>query len=177
MTFPWTHPVTLSLLSSGALVVLLFCLYEWKCAKLPIVPSEYVHCWSARSNPRRTYSVYIQAQHSFRRVYLYVRQVGSSRYLYMLDVHLDVLCFFLCSGFVFFSSLYYIPQFFQAGLGYSPIRAGMSSISQMPQVLRTFIRTLPYSASRRSDRVLLGCCKHQISIWYITRANCRHRAC
>ncbi|KAJ3934498.1 MAG: MFS general substrate transporter [Lentinula lateritia] len=85
VTFPWTHPVTLSLLSSGALVVLLFCLYEWKCAKLPIVP-----------------------------MYIFKHSTVSGVYI----------CMF-ANGFVFFSSLYYIPQFFQAGLGYSPIRAGL----------------------------------------------------
>ncbi|GAW01212.1 MFS general substrate transporter [Lentinula edodes] len=85
VTFPWTHPVTLSLLSAGALVVLLFCLYEWKCAKLPIVP-----------------------------MYIFKHSTVSGVYI----------CMF-ANGFVFFSSLYYIPQFFQAGLGYSPIRAGL----------------------------------------------------
>ncbi|KAJ3814942.1 MFS general substrate transporter [Lentinula aff. lateritia] len=85
VTFPWTHPVTLSLLSSGALVVLLFCLYEWKCAKLPIVP-----------------------------MYIFKHSTVSGVYI----------CMF-ANGFVFFSSLYYIPQFFQAGLGYSPVRAGL----------------------------------------------------
>ncbi|KAJ4475264.1 major facilitator superfamily domain-containing protein [Lentinula edodes] len=85
VTFPWTHPVTLSLLFSGALVVLLFCLYEWKCAKLPIVP-----------------------------MYIFKHSTVSGVYI----------CMF-ANGFVFFSSLYYIPQFFQAGLGYSPIRAGL----------------------------------------------------
>ncbi|KAJ3995954.1 MFS general substrate transporter [Lentinula boryana] len=85
VTFPWTHPVTLSLLCSGALVVLLFCLYEWKCAKLPIVP-----------------------------MYIFKHSTVSGVYI----------CMF-ANGFVFFSSLYYIPQFFQAGLGYSPIRAGL----------------------------------------------------
>ena len=29
-----------------------------------------------------------------------------------------------CSGFIFFSALYYLPQFFQVALGYSPLRAG-----------------------------------------------------
>ena len=29
------------------------------------------------------------------------------------------------SGFVFFSSLYYLPQFFQVALGYSPIDSGV----------------------------------------------------
>ncbi|KAJ4487822.1 MFS general substrate transporter [Lentinula aciculospora] len=85
ITFPWTHPVTLSLLSSGALVILLFCLYEWKCARLPIVP-----------------------------MYIFKHSTVSGVYI----------CMF-ANGFVFFSSLYYIPQFFQAGLGYSPIRAGL----------------------------------------------------
>ena len=29
------------------------------------------------------------------------------------------------SGFVFFSSLFYLPQFFQVALGYSPIQSGV----------------------------------------------------
>ena len=33
--------------------------------------------------------------------------------------------YFFCSGFIFNSSLYYLPQFFQAGLGYSPTSSGV----------------------------------------------------
>lgn len=29
------------------------------------------------------------------------------------------------SGFIYNSAVYYLPQFFQAGLGYSPIRSGV----------------------------------------------------
>ncbi|KAJ3863479.1 MFS general substrate transporter [Lentinula novae-zelandiae] len=106
VTFPWTHPVTLSLLSSGALVVLLFCLYEWKCAKLPIVP-----------------------------MYIFKHSTVSGVYI----------CMF-ANGFVFFSSLYYIPQFFQAGLGYSPIRAGLFLIPLLVgQTAFSWVATIVYT--------------------------------
>lgn len=36
-----------------------------------------------------------------------------------------------CSGFVTFSSLYYLPQFFQVGLGFSPIKAGLFLVPVM----------------------------------------------
>ncbi len=40
VTFPWSSPVVLAPLCSGGLVVALFCLWEWKGARLPIVPSK-----------------------------------------------------------------------------------------------------------------------------------------
>lgn len=39
VTFPWTSAVVLAPLFSGFLVVSLFCFWEWKGARLPIVPS------------------------------------------------------------------------------------------------------------------------------------------
>lgn len=40
VTFPWDSAVILAPLCCGAIVVLLFCLWEWKGARLPIVPSK-----------------------------------------------------------------------------------------------------------------------------------------
>ncbi len=39
MTFPWSSPIVLAPLFAGAVAVALFCLWEWKGARLPIVPS------------------------------------------------------------------------------------------------------------------------------------------
>lgn len=39
VTFPWSSPVVLAPLCSAFLVIGLFCLWEWKAARLPIVPS------------------------------------------------------------------------------------------------------------------------------------------
>ncbi|KAE9404698.1 MFS general substrate transporter [Gymnopus androsaceus JB14] len=110
ITFPWTHPVTISLLVSGVVVATLFCLYEWKCAKLPIVP-----------------------------MYIFKHSTVSGVYI----------CMFV-NGFVFFSSLYYIPQFFQAGLGYTPIRAGLFLIPLL--VGQTFFSWVAGMAVSRTGR-------------------------
>ncbi|KAF9072105.1 major facilitator superfamily domain-containing protein [Rhodocollybia butyracea] len=85
ITFPWVSAIVLAPLCSGFLVVLIFCLWEWKGARLPIVP-----------------------------MYIFKHQTVSGVYISMF-----------VNGFVFFSSLYYIPQFFQVALGYSPIHAGL----------------------------------------------------
>jgi hypothetical protein len=39
VTFPWTSPMVLAPLLSAFVVVAIFCLWEWKGARLPIVPS------------------------------------------------------------------------------------------------------------------------------------------
>lgn len=39
VTFPWSSPIVLAPLFAGAVTVALFCLWEWKGARLPIVPS------------------------------------------------------------------------------------------------------------------------------------------
>ena len=44
MTFPWSSPVVLAPLLSGVLVVALFCFWECKGARLPIVPSTFQSC-------------------------------------------------------------------------------------------------------------------------------------
>ncbi|KIK55001.1 hypothetical protein GYMLUDRAFT_48202 [Collybiopsis luxurians FD-317 M1] len=85
VTFPWNSAVVLAPLCSGFLVIVIFCLWEWKGARLPIVP-----------------------MHIFR------HQTVTGVFISMF-----------VNGFVFFSSLYYIPQFFQVALAYSPIHAGL----------------------------------------------------
>ncbi|KAF8878953.1 MFS general substrate transporter [Infundibulicybe gibba] len=87
-TFPWKSAIVLAPLLSGFLVLVVFCLWEWKGARLPIVPM-YIFKYSTVAG------VYITA---------------------------------FVNGFVFFSSLYYLPQFLQIALGYTPIRAGISLI-------------------------------------------------
>ncbi|KAF8878963.1 major facilitator superfamily domain-containing protein [Infundibulicybe gibba] len=91
ITFPWKSPVVLAPLFSGFVVIILFCLWEWKGASLPIVP-----------------------MHIF-------------KHLTVAGVYITV----FVSGFVFYSSLYYLPQFFQVALGYSPIRAGVFLIPML----------------------------------------------
>ncbi|KAJ3771995.1 MFS general substrate transporter [Lentinula raphanica] len=85
VTFPWGSAVVLAPLCCGFLVVLIFCLWEWKGARLPIVP-----------------------------MYIFKHSTVSGVFIAMF-----------VNGFVFFSALYYIPQFFQVVLAYSPIHAGL----------------------------------------------------
>ncbi|KAF8440035.1 major facilitator superfamily domain-containing protein [Boletus edulis BED1] len=86
VTFPWNSPVVLTPLCSGILVILLFCFWEWKGARLPIVP-----------------------------MYIFKHVTVTGVYIAMF-----------VNGFVFFSSLYYLPQFFEVALGQSPIQSGVS---------------------------------------------------
>ncbi|KAF8549825.1 MFS general substrate transporter [Imleria badia] len=85
VTFPWNSPIVLGSLCSGVLVVFLFCLWEWKGARLPIVP-----------------------------MYIFKDATVIGVYIAMF-----------INGFLFFSSLYYLPQFFQVAMGYSPIQSGV----------------------------------------------------
>ncbi|KAF8161653.1 major facilitator superfamily domain-containing protein [Crassisporium funariophilum] len=85
VTFPWKSAVVLAPLFSGVIVVTIFCFWEWKGAKLPIVP-----------------------------MYIFKHSTVTGVYITMF-----------VNGFVHFSSLYYLPQYFQVVLGYDPIRAGI----------------------------------------------------
>ncbi|KAF9554182.1 MFS general substrate transporter [Agrocybe pediades] len=85
VTFPWKSAQVLATLFSGLIVVAIFCIWEWKGARLPIVP-----------------------------MYIFKHSTVTGVYITMF-----------INGFVFFSSLYYLPQFFQVVLGYSEIHAGV----------------------------------------------------
>ncbi|GLB38066.1 putative fungal trichothecene efflux pump (TRI12) [Lyophyllum shimeji] len=74
VTFPWKSAVVLAPLCSGFIVIVLFCLWEWKGAQLPTVP-----------------------------MYIFKHVTVTGVYITMF-----------INGFVFFSSLYYLPQFFQS---------------------------------------------------------------
>ncbi|KAF7798836.1 hypothetical protein EIP86_010062 [Pleurotus ostreatoroseus] len=85
VTFPWKSAVVLAPLFSGALVVSIFCLWEWKGARLPIIP-----------------------------MYIFKHATVTGVYITMF-----------INGLIFFSALYYLPQFFQVALGFSPIKSGI----------------------------------------------------
>ncbi|KZT72462.1 MFS general substrate transporter [Daedalea quercina L-15889] len=85
VTFPWSSAVVLAPLCSGFFVVCLFCFWEWKGARLPIVP-----------------------------MYIFKHITVTGVYITMF-----------VNGMIFYSALFYLPQFFQVALGYSPIRSGV----------------------------------------------------
>ncbi|KAF5381917.1 hypothetical protein D9757_007573 [Collybiopsis confluens] len=85
VTFPWKSAVVLGPLCGGIVAVGIFCVWETKVARLPLVP-----------------------------MYIF-------RHMTVVGVYI---CMFV-NGFVFFSLLFYLPQFFQVVLGYSPTRSGI----------------------------------------------------
>ncbi|OCH93462.1 MFS general substrate transporter [Obba rivulosa] len=100
VTFPWTSAIVLVPLFSGLVVVSLFCLWEWKGARLPIVP-----------------------------MYIFKHVTVTGVYITMF-----------INGVIFYSSLFYLPQFFQVALGYSPIRSGVFLLPVLvSQTLASFI--------------------------------------
>ncbi|KAI0710313.1 MFS general substrate transporter [Cerioporus squamosus] len=100
VTFPWSSPVVLAPLCSGVLVVALFCLWEWRGARLPIVP-----------------------------MYIFKQVTVTGVYITML-----------VNGFVFYSSLFYLPQYFQVALSYSAVRSGVFLLPVLvSQTLASFI--------------------------------------
>ncbi|KAI0688463.1 major facilitator superfamily domain-containing protein [Cytidiella melzeri] len=100
VTFPWNSAIVLAPLCSGFVVFVMFCLWEWKGAKLPIVP-----------------------------MYIFKHVTVGGVYITMF-----------INGIIFFSSLFYLPQFFQVGLGYSPIRSGVFLLPVLvSQTLASFI--------------------------------------
>ncbi|KAK7691326.1 hypothetical protein QCA50_004720 [Cerrena zonata] len=100
VTFPWDSAVILAPLCCGAIVVLLFCLWEWKGARLPIVPMH---------------------------IFKHVTVCGVNIAMFI-------------NGIVFYSYLFYLPQFFQVALAYSPIRSGVFLLPALvTQTLGSFI--------------------------------------
>ncbi|KAE9390123.1 MFS general substrate transporter [Gymnopus androsaceus JB14] len=85
VTFPWSSAIVLGPLCAGIVTVGIFCVWETKGAKLPLIP-----------------------------MYIF-------RHMTVVGVYI---CMFV-NGFVFFSMLFYLPQFFQLVLGYSPTRSGI----------------------------------------------------
>ncbi|KAK7439541.1 hypothetical protein VKT23_017469 [Stygiomarasmius scandens] len=110
VTFPWTSAIVLAPLFCGILVVGIFCLWEWKGAKLPIIP-----------------------------MYIFKHQTVTGVYITMF-----------VNGFAFFSAVYYIPQFFQVALGYTPLRAGLFLIPVViSQMAASWIAGLTVSRTGR----------------------------
>lgn len=124
VTFPWKSAVVLAPLFSGFIVIVLFCLWEWKGAQLPIVP-----------------------------MYIFKHVTVTGVYITMF-----------INGFVFFSSLYYLPQNFQVGLGYTPIRAGIFLIPLLvSQMLASWISGVVVSRTGKYRTIIhLG-----FAIWAI----------
>ncbi|EJC99877.1 MFS general substrate transporter [Fomitiporia mediterranea MF3/22] len=115
VTFPWRSAIVLATLFSGICVVSIFCLWEWKVAKLPIVP-----------------------------MYIFRHVTVSGVYITMF-----------VNGFVFNSSLYYLPQFFQIALGYSPIRSGVFLLPVLvSQTLASFIAGVIVSRTGRYRSII-----------------------
>ncbi|KAF8634502.1 hypothetical protein AX17_004199 [Amanita inopinata Kibby_2008] len=85
VTFPWVSPQVLATLFAGLLILVLFCLWEWKGARLPIVP-----------------------------MYIFGNTTVTGVYITMF-----------VNGFIFFSSIYYVPQYLQLVFGDTPVRAGI----------------------------------------------------
>ncbi|KAF8058526.1 major facilitator superfamily domain-containing protein [Lyophyllum atratum] len=115
VTFPWKSAVVLAPLFSGFIVIVLFCLWEWKGAQLPIVP-----------------------------MYIFKHVTVTGVYITMF-----------INGFIFFSSLYYLPQFFQVGLGYTPIRAGIFLIPLLvSQMIASWISGVIVSRTGRYRTII-----------------------
>ncbi|KAE9398876.1 MFS general substrate transporter [Gymnopus androsaceus JB14] len=85
VTFPWNSAIVLGPLCAGIVAIGIFCVWETKAAKLPLIP-----------------------------MYIF-------RHMTVVGVYI---CMFV-NGFVFFSMLFYLPQFFQVIHGYSPTRSGI----------------------------------------------------
>ncbi|KAL5536247.1 hypothetical protein ACEPAF_68 [Sanghuangporus sanghuang] len=115
ITFPWHSAIVLATLISGIFLVSLFCLWEWKAAKLPIVP-----------------------------MYIFKHVTVSGVYITMF-----------VNGFIFNSSLFYLPQFFQVALGYSPIHAGVFLLPVLvTQTLASFVAGVTVSRTGRYRSII-----------------------
>ncbi|KAF7358961.1 MFS drug transporter [Mycena sanguinolenta] len=122
--FPWKSSIVLAPLLSGLIVVAIFCLWEWKGARLPIVP-----------------------------MYIFKHSTVTGVFISMF-----------INGFVFFSTLYYLPQFFQVALGYDPLHAGLFLIPLLVmQILASWIAGMLVSRTGHYRMIInLG-----FSVWAI----------
>ncbi|KAJ4471420.1 major facilitator superfamily domain-containing protein [Lentinula aciculospora] len=84
VSFPWSSAIILGLFIAGIVAVVILCLWEYKVARLPLIP-----------------------------MYIF-------RHMTVVGVYTGM----FVNGYVFFSMLFYLPQFFQVILGYSPTRSG-----------------------------------------------------
>ncbi|KIY51784.1 MFS general substrate transporter [Fistulina hepatica ATCC 64428] len=115
VTFPWKSAVVLATLLSGILLVAAFCLWEWKGARLPIVP-----------------------------MYIFRHATVTGVYITMF-----------ANGFVFFSSLYYLPQFFEVCLGFTPTRGGTFLIPVLiSQMIASWLSGLLVSITGRYRTII-----------------------
>ncbi|GAW02960.1 MFS general substrate transporter [Lentinula edodes] len=99
VTFPWKSAIVLGPLIAGIVAVGIFCLWESRVARLPLVP-----------------------------MYIF-------RHMTVVGVYI---CMFV-NGFVFFSMLFYLPQFFQVILGYSSTRSGTFIIPLLVTVVSSAV--------------------------------------
>ncbi|KAA1475284.1 MFS general substrate transporter [Dentipellis sp. KUC8613] len=115
ITFPWSSAVVLASLLTGVFLVAVFCFWEWKGARLPIVP-----------------------------MYIFKHVTVTGVYITMF-----------VNGFIFNSSLYYLPQFFQVALGYSPIRSGVFLLPVLvSQTLASFVSGVIVSRTGRYRTII-----------------------
>ncbi|KAJ7196484.1 MFS general substrate transporter [Mycena pura] len=128
--FPWKSSIVLAPLMSGFVVVAMFCFWEWKGARLPIVPST---CFFHMQPNLTPYAVYI-FKHST------VTGVFISMFV---------------NGFVFFSTLYYLPQFFQVALGYDPLHAGLFLVPLLvTQIIASWVSGMLVSRTGRYRTII-----------------------
>lgn len=79
MTFPWASGPVLGTLISGVIIIGVFCVWEWKGAGLPIVPSKFIYLLYFISLVPICYdSVYLQKPDCRGRLYCDVYQVRFS---------------------------------------------------------------------------------------------------
>ncbi|KAJ7302380.1 MFS general substrate transporter [Mycena albidolilacea] len=113
--FPWKSSVVLAPLLSGFIVVGIFCFWEWKGARLPIVP-----------------------------MYIFKHSTVTGVFISMF-----------INGFVFFSTLYYLPQFFQVALGYDPLHAGLFLIPLLViQIVASWVAGMLVSRTGRYRAII-----------------------
>jgi len=113
--FPWKSSIVLAPLMSGFVVVAMFCFWEWKGARLPIVP-----------------------------MYIFKHSTVTGVFISMF-----------VNGFVFFSTLYYLPQFFQVALGYDPLHAGLFLVPLLvTQIIASWVSGMLVSRTGRYRTII-----------------------